>query len=67
MPDHVKACPRCGYPYMVHCYHEGRRVQSVEMPVSKAIELARHELKCLESDAEKFRVQIEKYQEMQDA
>lgn len=35
----VKACPICGAPVLHSCHHEGTDVRSIEMPISKAIDL----------------------------
>ena len=38
--DLVMACPICGTPVLHSCYHEDRGyIRSVEMPISKAIDL----------------------------
>lgn len=48
----VMACPECGLPVLHSCYHEGETFRSVEMPITKAIELADRHIEWLTNQVE---------------
>lgn len=43
----VKVCPQCGKGYTSRCYHDGREVLAVHIPIERADELITKQLEIL--------------------
>lgn len=57
----IKACPNCGCEFLYHCHHDGEHVQTVDMPIEKAIILAQEFIEVLEDRMGGLELQIESY------
>lgn len=60
----VKACPKCGRHFEVHCFHSNNEVSTVEMEVTDAMKLLDMEIRAHRQELERLLFDQENYKRM---